>query len=69
MTAVPRSAFGSLAAIRIIASIALGLSFVWSFAISLGLSPQPHRALFLDRWFNSHFASSLTCITAVPGAV
>lgn len=36
---------------RIIAAVALAASFCWSLSIYLGLAPLPHRALFIDRWF------------------
>ncbi len=36
---------------RILAAVALAASFCWSLSIYLGLAPMPHRALFIDRWF------------------
>lgn len=36
---------------RVIAMVALALSFCWSLSIYLGLAPSPHKALFIDRWF------------------
>jgi hypothetical protein len=39
------------AAVRWIATGVLALSFAWSLSIYLGLLPDPHNALFVDRWF------------------
>jgi peptidoglycan/LPS O-acetylase OafA/YrhL len=46
-----RSAGASPAAVRGIAIGALALSFIGSLAIYVGLAPNPHHALFVDRWF------------------
>jgi len=46
-----RDAGGSAQTVRAVAIGALGSSFLWSLAIYLGLVPNPHSALFVDRWF------------------
>jgi hypothetical protein len=50
-----RGAGVSVTATRNVAKLALALSFCGSLAIYLGGLPDPHEALFVDRWFQFAF--------------
>jgi peptidoglycan/LPS O-acetylase OafA/YrhL len=50
-----QNAGASSQTVRRIATFALAVSFCWSLAMYLGLMVNPHRGLFVDRWYQFAF--------------
>jgi peptidoglycan/LPS O-acetylase OafA/YrhL len=50
-----QNAGASSQTVRRIATFALAVSFCWSLAMYLGLIVNPHRGLFVDRWYQFAF--------------